>query len=772
MKLPKLLPSVVTLFVALAMMGLPSFAKSQGTGIHQLILHVRNPDDTPVANTEVEFIEVHTRERIVRKTDATGSLTYQFTSGHFWQFNVLDVRDYFPWQFERMENKNIKEEHTVTYSYERYLRETRPAVDRSKIALTKVPQSFSVTDKATETESMVHITLGKKDKSPLSNFPVELTCYKLGKTFVAKTNAAGTACFKVPVSQEYEIDIDGIPSFSYIDLVGTKYYTAKRTLTYEPTVVNEKIANDTVRQILAADVSATSARVLVHVYFKKQGGTFWQGENVYLTEINGKLTYVAKTNMNGEATFLIPKGKSYMIHGNYERDIDVLNFTRNRGIGYNNKWVNYRPLERLQYPERYIPTPDQLIVQEFTDFLTKQYPSPMDGTLIRPDHAWGGPVGSGSKEAMLRLSFTAANEVANAHTTPLNICLVIDKSGSMAGEERMDQLKESLYAFLDQLRPDDIVSLVTFESFHTTLFQAQKLSTGKEKLKHAIYMIEAGGGTTILPGLKEGYAQVSKNLRPGITNRVILLTDGYGDDDPNEMLAAQKPFTDKGISLSCVGVGSDYNVALLKLLSARGGGLISHVGASEEMRKVFLNELNSAMYPVASDVEVTVEFGDKLEYKQLHGFPLKEKGKGYLKLKLPTFYKGMNQLALLQFKVNGADESITQQPVKVTIRYKDLRTNKVEQIVSDMPLRWSPSSGEPVIAEDEEEKLMLGVAVLNQALKVMSEAFEAGDRPKAKMVLENALSEVGRIYPNASNADFNQLVERVSGYYEILSQLK
>jgi uncharacterized protein YegL len=763
-----------TIFSAalLALILLPCLLPAQGTASHLFIMHVRKTDGTPLAGTEVEFVEMHTRQRILKKTDATGTLRHEFTTGNFWQFNILDVRDYYDWQIVRKDNVNMQEENTYTYCYPCYLRETRPPVDRSKLNLVKVPQSLSVTDKPTETEGMLQVNLHRKDKSPLTSFPVEITCYKLQKTFSAKTNAAGIAVFRVPVNNEYEIDLEGINSFSYVDIGNIKFCNARKELMYVPTAVNEKVVNDTVHQMLDANVQATSSRVLVHLYMKQSGNTMWGEEPVYLTELNGTSTWEGKTDVNGMATFLLPKGKSYMIHGKYERDIDVLNFMRNRGIGYDNKWVLYRPLDQLQNPGNYIPTPDQLIVSEFQNFIRKQYPGPTDGNLLRPDHAWGGAINAKSRQAMLRLSFTAADAASVNRTVPLNICFVLDKSGSMAGEDRIEQLKESMYAFLDKLRPDDIVSLITFESFETVLFQSQKLAGNEEKIKHAMYMLEAGGGTVMGEALRQGYSQVAKNYKPGITNRVILLTDGFCEDDPAAILAMQKPFTDKGIGLSAVGVGEWYNAALLQLMVRNGGGLISHVGDSKEMQAAFLDELASEMYPVATDVEVTVEYNDKLEYRQLHGFPLKEKGKNVLKMKLPTFYAGMNQLALLQFKVLSADPSIGNEPVKVTIRYKDLRTGTPQQMVSEIPLRWSPDTGVPVIAEDEEEKMLMSIAVLNAAQKVMAEAFVAGDRVKAKLAIENALAEVAQIYPNASNEDVKELMEKVKGYYDILSKLK
>lgn len=757
------------LLLLLLLLGVNAGAQSP-QGQMDLELTVLDGKGKPLTNTEVEFLEIHARTRVLKTTDAEGKVKLVLNSGRYWQINILEIRDYYFWQLELTPGRKSNLRKTITYSYDRYERETRAPVDRLALGITKEIQRYTVDQKATKEMSVIKLTILKADDSPLGNYPVAITCYKLKKTFEAKTNPAGIATFFVPKNNEYDIDIDGVESYNFVDIGNADFYTANKRITYEPTVIDEKVVRDTVTQKLPIGASGTSARVFATLTLKGGPDGVWRNEPIYLDELGSQKVYKAMTNQNGEVEVLLPKGKAYMIHARYERDLDVIDLRRRRGVGYANKSVRYRPSEKLQYPERYIPTPEALFITPFDRFITQQYPGPTDGSMIRGQFEWGNKINAQSKEAVLKLAFTGGESETLAKAVPLNISLVIDKSGSMAGHDRMDQLKLSLQAFIDQLRPEDVVSLITFEDFETVIIPAQKVGANKERFKHAIYMLEANGGTNIFKGLMEGYQQVSKNAKPGYSSRVILLTDGYGVTPPSEIVAAQKPFTERGIECSAVGVGEDYNVALLQLLAT--GGLIEHVGESAELKHVFTREISSLLYPVAENVEVTVEFPARLKYKQLYGYPLVEKGSNRLKLKLRNFYKGLSQLAMLHFTLENPDASLEKEPVKVKLKYRDLAQNRTVETVTEVPLEWSDTGGEMLLMMQKHDQKILAIATMNQTLKVMSDAFAAGDIPKARKALEDGLAEFVRIYPDAPDEDLKTLRDELNGYLEILANLK
>lgn len=752
-------------------LSLPNPVKAQapaGQGSLDLTLIVKNKQGKPLANTPVEFVEVHNRTKLTLSTDEEGTLAYTFKEGRYWQINIKDIKDYFYWQFEVKPNRNGHRRRTITYNYKHYLRVTRPPVDRSQLALKKVNTKDNEGTRADETHGIVRLSIKRPGGQPLGNYKLSLTCYKLGTIFNGKTNVAGNAYFKVPMNNEYEIDIDGIESYQYVDLPNRPRYTATKRFQYEPTLIKEVVVNDTITQDLPAGQKGTSDRVLSTITLKGGPNGVWRNEHVYVQELKGKLCYRGTTDTEGKVRFLLPKGKQFMIHARFEKDLDVLDYRRSRGVGYNNKTVLYRPLEKYQFPDKYIPKPEDLITTAFQNFLEKQYPRPEEGKAIRTMANFTGALSPESKEAVLRLAFTTPQEGNIKYAPKLNLAFVIDKSGSMAGEDRIEELKRSLETFLKKLRPTDQISLITFEDFEKVDIPSQPLNI--DRALEVVRRLEAGGGTNIYKGMMAGYKEVAKGFRRGSANRVIILSDGYGVTPVEEILAAQKPFTAKGIECSTVGVGAAYNYSLLKLMATKGGGMVEHVGDAKGLQSAFQNQLASVMFPVARNVKFEVIFPQGLEYKQLYGHELTAKSGNRLTVRLKNFYAGLDEIAFIRFLVPHPTKELCDKPVTVRISYTDVITNQKVVEETKVNLEWQEYTGETELVMEQNEKKMYAAAIMNQSLKVMSDKFHCNDLGAARDALADGMDQMKRVYPNATDRDLLALRTQLEDYLDIISK--
>ena len=153
---------------------------------------------------------------------------------------------------------------------------------------------------------------------------------------------------------------------------------------------------------------------------------------------------------------------------------------------------------------------------------------------------------------MLQIGFTTAEVNERTDLRPLNLVLVIDKSGSMAESDKMSRVKESLHTMLGKLRADDIVSIVAFDTTAQVLHPACPIGDGYA-LRRAIDCLTPNGGTNLHSGLMLGYREARKYFRAGATNRVIMLTDGIanqGVTDPGRIAAESSEFNGQGIDLS------------------------------------------------------------------------------------------------------------------------------------------------------------------------------------------------------------------------------
>jgi len=298
----------------------------------------------PIKNVDVKLTEIETRETFIVNTNAQGIVGFHIETGNLWQMDILKIKNYFMWQVKVPELGISEQRRTVVYDYEDYLRKMRPPVDRSKLNLVTKSQKISPSEKSTKEDAIVKISLKRKDKSPLQEFPVQLTSYSLETSYQAVTNLQGTAIFKIPTGQDYEIDLEGIEGYSYIDLEPDKARTRSKWFTFEPMNFKESISADTITQVLPPKLSGTSARYFLTVHFKIGGSGPFANQAVYLHELEGPKVYKAQTDNDGKAFFMVPKGKSYVYVasslGVFEQQIPVADLTRAFGIGGGNRTVS------------------------------------------------------------------------------------------------------------------------------------------------------------------------------------------------------------------------------------------------------------------------------------------------------------------------------------------------------------------------------------------------------------------------------------------------
>ncbi|NLG76987.1 MAG: VWA domain-containing protein [Xanthomonadaceae bacterium] len=189
------------------------------------------------------------------------------------------------------------------------------------------------------------------------------------------------------------------------------------------------------------------------------------------------------------------------------------------------------------------------------------------------------------------------------------MALVIDRSGSMQGE-RLAAAKKGVEAALDRLGPDDTVSLVAYNHDVDVLLEAGRLGSKRDAAERAIDRLTAQGTTALYAGVKEGGEQV-KAFRSDMTvNRVVLLSDGLanvGPSSPREVADLGRKLAGKGITVSTIGLGLEYNDELMQRLAAVSDGNHVFVERSSDLAEIFDREFGDALSIAARDVTITIE---------------------------------------------------------------------------------------------------------------------------------------------------------------------
>lgn len=247
-----------------------------------------------------------------------------------------------------------------------------------------------------------------------------------------------------------------------------------------------------------------------------------------------------------------------------------------------------------------------------------------------PDPPPGAPIGFAWERAedpfahhrdFVRFSIKAAAQGREAGR-PLNLVLLLDKSGSMERADRVAIIAKALEVLASQLQANDTLSVVVFaRSAH--LF-ADGVS-GKEAAEIAkkLRALTPEGGTNLEEAMKLAYATAMRHYLANGENRVVLMTDGaanLGNVDPVVLKKSVEDNRKQGIAFDCFGVGFDgYNDNLLEQLSRAGNGRYGFLNTPEEAATEFAGKLAGALRVAAADVKVQVEFNPKrvTSYRQI-----------------------------------------------------------------------------------------------------------------------------------------------------------
>lgn len=200
-----------------------------------------------------------------------------------------------------------------------------------------------------------------------------------------------------------------------------------------------------------------------------------------------------------------------------------------------------------------------------------------------------------------------------AQRPPLNLALVIDRSGSMGDRGKFDQAARAVALVVENLSERDTVSLIAFNQEAVVLSPAGK-AVNKGYLRHRLSEVGPEGWTNLSAGMLEAFAQIDSAATPGQNNRVVVLTDGLanrGVTAAARLRAMAAEARARGIAVSTLGVGADFDPELLAALAEAGGGRYAYARAAEDIPAAMEAELSGFLSVTAQNarLEVTVEGG-------------------------------------------------------------------------------------------------------------------------------------------------------------------
>ena len=364
-----------------------------------------------------------------------------------------------------------------------------------------------------------------------------------------------------------------------------------------------------------------------------------------------------------------------------------------------------------------------------------------------------------------------APSIASSKRRPMNLAVVLDRSGSMGDQAKMEYARKALNSLIDQLREGDIFSLVIYDDVVEVLHRAQRVGN-TERLKGLVERVSPRGSTNLGGGMVEGFRQVERHARKEFVNRVILLSDGLanqGVTDPHELNRIARRYRGKSISLTTMGVGVDYNENLMVGLSESGGGSYYFIESPRTLASIMRKEFNLLSSVVAQNARIELRPARGVCLVDVIGYEHKIEG-DRLEIPVGDLYAGDRQELTVELDIPEGSGTFT--AVRGSLRYEG--TGLFESFPT-FAAAVHYSSDMAVIEKhrDREIQAKADIALSTRKVEQAMQAMDQGDMEEAAVELKAAETMIAASIASApSGAGAGVLLQQRSRLEQYQQMLK
>ena len=344
--------------------------------------------------------------------------------------------------------------------------------------------------------------------------------------------------------------------------------------------------------------------------------------------------------------------------------------------------------------------------------------------------------------------YLMARLVSNATPTshirrPLNISLVLDKSGSMAGN-KLDYTRQAAQFLVQHLGANDTLSIVLYNEQVTTLIPPEAVAH-KDAINQRLNQIKASGMTNLSGGWLEGCKWVEEGLAADQMNRVILMTDGLanrGVTNTEQLVALARQKRQSNVITTTMGLGTDFNEDLLMAMANAGGGAFYFIESPEVAPTIFKEELRDLLNVVGQNLTVSVEMTDHIStVNQLNAYNMHSDGKR-VSFSLGDIYGNEVKTLLLELSIPALSDIGECEIARLHFEYDEISNGGSQHQVLGMPIVVNVVKQE---SDNEGNQEVRRSVLLLQAARARRDAVAAADKgeyDRASQILKLAANAI------------------------------
>jgi Ca-activated chloride channel family protein len=341
---------------------------------------------------------------------------------------------------------------------------------------------------------------------------------------------------------------------------------------------------------------------------------------------------------------------------------------------------------------------------------------------------------------------------------PMAVALVLDKSGSMDSDRKMENAKKGAIEALEYLERRDVATVVVYDDSARMIVTPRSV-TKKEAFVSAISKIRANGSTALYDGVELGAEKLQTFVREGFVPRVILLSDGIANIGPSsteELAALGRRLAGREVTITTIALGLDYNEDLMTSLASQSGGNAYFVKNAKMLPEIFARDMEDATALTARHVQVTLICGANVTPIKVLGRP----GTGREKMLSTTIDNvyGSEKYALFELEISPQADRSSLSAATVKVEYTDAATG--ETFSSETPLKLSFTKNAAEVTKNRQADIVAQAALARNAelreevvrLADEGRAGEASSLLRSRMkYMKNELSEAVQTAPAASS---------------------